>query len=46
MEALDARAAWIFLIVWSVLVLAHGLWRSRTGAPQLPVRPSGPLDLV
>lgn len=29
---------------WFVLVLAHGLFRSRGASPQDPIRPSGPID--
>lgn len=32
------------LSAWLVLVLAHGLYRSRGTAPQDPIRPSGPVD--
>ena len=35
--------AWIFLVVWAVLVLLHGLWRSRGEAMPDPIRESGPI---
>jgi len=31
------------VVVWTVLVLAYGIWRSRGEAPQDPHRPSGPI---
>lgn len=40
---LDARTVWIVLSVWALLVLVHGLWRSRGEAPPDPIRESGPI---
>jgi hypothetical protein len=42
---LDGARCMIFLGVWCLAVLAHGLfWRSmRSSAPD-PIRPSGPID--
>ena len=40
---LDARTAWVVLVVWLVAVLVHGLWRSLGAAPQDAIRESGPI---
>ena len=34
----------VFLLVWLAVVLVYGVARSLGGAPQDPMRPSGPLD--
>ena len=38
------NAVLVCLAAWFVLVLVHGLMRSRGAAPQDPLRPSGPID--
>lgn len=35
--------AWVFLVVWCVLVLAYGFYRSVGDAKPDPIRASGPL---
>ena len=43
---LDDNQAMIFLIVWIILVLTHGFFRSRGEAKPDPVRPSGPSGVL
>lgn len=40
---LDVKTMGIFLVVWVVVVLAYGSWRSRGDAPADPIRESGPI---
>jgi len=43
---LDDTQAMVFLIVWIILVLTHGFFRSRGEAKPDPIRPSGPSGVL
>ncbi|MBD3867726.1 MAG: hypothetical protein IFK94_06355 [Acidobacteria bacterium] len=43
---LDESQAMSFLIVWVVLVLAYGFYRSRGEAKPDPILPSGPSGVL
>jgi hypothetical protein len=34
----------VFLVIWGVVVLVYGLWRSLGEAKQDTIRPSGPTE--
>lgn len=43
---LDESQAMTFLVVWVVLVLLYGFYRSTGEAAQDPIRPSGPSGVL